>query len=531
MRNAVAAYILTIVLPLTIFTQQQSTEFTYQGRLTDLGTAPTASYQMEFRLFDALVNGTQVGPTITNTAVQVTSGIFSVRLDFGSLPFGGPDRYLQVAVRRTGSDPFTDLVPRQKIGSSPYATKSKSADEAGNAVMLDGQPASEYVTNTSLDGSVIRNQLAQQPNANLNISGNGFFGGNVGIGTTSPPFKLSVFTSGHGITQTDGSVTVGSFISSAGGWLGTRSNHPLHFFSNNSAPYMTVATNGFVGIGTHTPAAGLDLKGAGQSAQQRITDNLSGNSLVLQGGSGENLKVTGFNFGSGFAVPLYLSVDGANTILHSGGGNVGIGIGNTNPQARLHVTANSTGHGAIFENLSGRSALFGSGITVNGSSSSFAGDLFVGGFGNPRNLSVAGDGLFNRISTFLVTGGAIDVCWNQGFLATCSSSLRYKTDVEDFRSGLEIIRLLRPISFTWKDEKKRDLGFAAEEVAEIEPLFTFRNDVNQIEGVKYSQLSVLFVNAFKEQQAQIEKQQAQIDRLTIMLCSLLGDAHEICAQK
>lgn len=80
-----------------------------------------------------------------------------------------------------------------------------------------------------------------------------------------------------------------------------------------------------VGIGTTTPGSGLELKGTGLGAQQRITDPLSGNSLVLQGGAGENLKVTGFNYTTFTAKPLYLSVDGANTFINPNGGQLGIG--------------------------------------------------------------------------------------------------------------------------------------------------------------------------------------------------------------
>ena len=86
---------------------------------------------------------------------------------------------------------------------------------------------------------------------------------------------------------------------------------------------MSYAQN--VGIGTTTPGSGLELRGPGLGSQQRITDPVSGNSLVLQGGAGVNLKVTGYNYGTGTAQPLYLGVDGANTLINSNGGSVGIG--------------------------------------------------------------------------------------------------------------------------------------------------------------------------------------------------------------
>ena len=63
------------------------------------------------------------------------------------------------------------------------------------------------------------------------------------------------------------------------------------------------------------------MRGTNLNAQQRITDAVSGNSLVLQGGAATNMKVTGFNYNTFTPIPLHLSTDGANTYLNSGGGH------------------------------------------------------------------------------------------------------------------------------------------------------------------------------------------------------------------
>jgi len=85
--------------------------------------------------------------------------------------------------------------------------------------------------------------------------------GNVGIGTTTPANKLTVqtLTNSYGIAHTDGTITVGTYIGLGDGWLGTKSNHPLAFFTNNSLQQMVIATNGNVGIGTTTPATKLTI--------------------------------------------------------------------------------------------------------------------------------------------------------------------------------------------------------------------------------------------------------------------------------
>ena len=69
--------------------------------------------------------------------------------------------------------------------------------------------------------------------------------------------------------------------------------------------------------------------------------------------------------------------------------------------------------------------------------------------------------------------------------------------------GLDVAKRLNPITFAWKVDGRRDIGFGAEEVAKVEPLLTFANEKGEIEGVHYAQITAVLVNAVKEQQAQI----------------------------
>ena len=67
----------------------QTTSFTYQGRLTDGGTAANGNYDLQFALFDSLSGGAQVGSTQTLNTVAVSIGVFTVSLDFGANAFTG----------------------------------------------------------------------------------------------------------------------------------------------------------------------------------------------------------------------------------------------------------------------------------------------------------------------------------------------------------------------------------------------------------------------------------------------------------
>src|SRR5262249_51765789 len=88
--------------------EAQTTAFSYQGKLTDNGNLANASYDMQFKLFDAATNGNQIGTTLTfdgvapnPAAVAVSNGSFAVNLDFGACPtcFNGNSRFLEIAVR------------------------------------------------------------------------------------------------------------------------------------------------------------------------------------------------------------------------------------------------------------------------------------------------------------------------------------------------------------------------------------------------------------------------------------------------
>jgi hypothetical protein len=155
---------------------------------------------------------------------------------------------------------------------------------------------------------------------------------------------------------------------------------------------------------------------------------------------------------------------------------------------------------------------------------------------SPNGIGVLGqsdNGYAGRFTGLVAVGalgsaGNTALCRNsQSEIAVCSSSLRYKTDVRPFVGGLDIVSRMRPIAFTWKQDGMQDVGLGAEDVERVEPLLTFRNDEGEIEGVKYNQLSAVFVNAIRDQQAQIERQQVQIEALKGLVCQSHPDA-DVC---
>ena len=123
-------FVLLIVGLVQLSISAQTTEFTYQGSLSDSSSPASGNYDFEFALFDTLAGGTQLGNTITLRGVAVSNGVFAVKLNFGN-EFPGAARFLEIRVQLSApvSDSIspgglTTLSPRQVILSVPYAVKS-----------------------------------------------------------------------------------------------------------------------------------------------------------------------------------------------------------------------------------------------------------------------------------------------------------------------------------------------------------------------------------------------------------------------
>ncbi|MBI3878651.1 MAG: hypothetical protein HY301_01120, partial [Verrucomicrobia bacterium] len=127
---SIALLLATLILqPATAF--GQGSAFTYQGFLTLNGTPANAANDFIFALFNASSGGAQAGSTVQTNGVGVTNGLFTVALDFGSAPFDGTALWLQIATRPAGAAAFTNVVPRQPIAATPYATFAGGVNAAG----------------------------------------------------------------------------------------------------------------------------------------------------------------------------------------------------------------------------------------------------------------------------------------------------------------------------------------------------------------------------------------------------------------
>jgi len=294
---------------------------------------------------------------------------------------------------------------------------------------------------------------------------------------------------------------------------------------------MVIRPNGRVGIGTDAPVKRLDVAGDINTSNDY---NIGGQRVLSVPGAGGGGILPNSNTFAGV-------LSGAEDTPATDGSNDGnfnsffgfeAGGINTRGYANTFVGIlaggnNQTGNYNSFfgvnagdNNFTGSyNTIIGFDANVGADNLTYATAIGAGAFVSTSNTIALGRA--GGSDTVVVPGklevdtlglaGSTNLCLNgSNRIAPCSSSLRYKTRIQPFLGGLNIINRLRPISFTWRDGGMRDVGLGAEEVERVEPLLTFRNKEGEIEGVKYNQLSAVLVNAIKEQQQQIRELQSQI---------------------
>ena len=160
---------------------------------------------------------------------------------------------------------------------------------------------------------------------------------NVGIGTITPTDKFSIVNAlpGYGVTHTYGPVTMGTYISNLYGQFGTKTNHPLQFFTNNGNAQLTLLQNGNFGINTILPTAKLHVVGG-------ITTEGTAASFTFMDAN-DNTKGYKWYAIGGNAYLFRSHAPAGNAIVVLANGD--IGFNTTQAQTNLHI--NPAGAGSI----------------------------------------------------------------------------------------------------------------------------------------------------------------------------------------
>jgi hypothetical protein len=361
--------------------------------------------------------------------------------------------------------------------------------------------------------------------------------GNVGIGTSSPGYKLDV----SGTGSFTGSSGVGAIrVAGAGGswfWIDNPTGTTMRFSSGSTAGTnpMVLDSSGNVGIGVSSSISGkLDVLAG--TDQRFLVRELGTGAVVLDAVNAAN------------SAYQTLITNGSTQIFRTGAtermridssGNVGIGT--SSPAKKLHVatTAAPSGTTQSFLRLTGDAtygADFGGGLiqgtgpiatiaTVNagtatermridssgnlllGTSSTFDDVSFLKGqFLGGLATKIAGTALTSQVS-FFNDNGRVGYIGTSGTTTSynTSSDARMKDNIEDAADAGAVLDAIRVRQFDWKvNGEHQRYGFIAQELIEVAPeAVSAPEDEDMMMAVDYSKLVPMLVKEVQSLRARV----------------------------
>jgi len=371
--------------------------------------------------------------------------------------------------------------------------------------------------------------------------------GDVGIGTASPAATLDVNGTVNAATgfNLGGSAFAFGSIASSNAFFGFSGNATMTGTANtaigvadleaNTSGYENVAvgygalehnTTGYLNNATGVGALEANTKGSqnsatgGESLQRNKTgsldtatgvgslaSNTSGSDNTAEGWQALSENTTGdSNTGAGYGAIGLNTTGGANT--STGMLSLYYNVTGSNNTALGYSAGPDIGS----PNL-GFATAIGAGAIVSQSNA-----LVLGGpLGSGSAVNV-GIGTATPSHVFTIAQGAgqaIADGWS-----VCSSR-RWKTNIQTLQSAMEKVEKLRGVSYDLTATGKHEVGVIAEEVGAVVPeVVTWDSNGKDAQGVDYSRLTALLIEAAKEQQALIRQQQTEIARLALQVKSI-----------
>lgn len=416
---------------------------------------------------------------VYNCAVQHTSGAtFAADLAASKWTLASPQPSVQgFRIIGSGEAEFQDVIIRGTV----YATTGYF----GNTSSVVSVDAGGLVVGSS---GVIKSSGTTWTNS----GGTGTFGGSSGfyLGYTPGPDVYQFFIGNPSANNLrwdgstlkySGNLVSGTTIGSSGDGSSSyglilNSNYGIRHSAAGNAGIITITAGSSNGA---TNGAQLELHGNGSTGNQGL--------VTLQAGTGTVSAIRLFtNLGtSGTTGTLRFDIDTYGTVgipRTFSSGNVYTDDGVSGGAGCMEIDGN-VGIGRVSERT-----------TIGQGKLWVANEVAVYGAGNTRNI--------------VLTGSTGDVTAVQ---FTTSSSRKLKINIKKLNSGISTIENLNPVSYKRKGAKdKKEIGLIAEEVNEIIPDIVKKDANNNPEGIDYSKLTVILINAVKELSAEVKELKKKI---------------------
>jgi len=250
-------------------------------------------------------------------------------------------------------------------------------------------------------------------------------------------------------------------------------------FSTNNVERMRIVDDGALIIGTKNADVGGSADGIKLRQDGRLTvansSTASATSFIFNGDRrGTNNEGNVFMFSMGGFLKATIGVGGQNN-------------GNENSAITFNTIYNNS---TVTERM-----------RIN-----YQGRLGIGTSTPSEALHVVGNARITGAYD-VTTGSAANVfVTSDGVLQRSTSSIKYKSDVEDYTKGLNEVMKLRPVTYKSinSNSDKIYAGFIAEELADLKLTELYENnDYGEPDAISYAYMVTLLTKAIQEQQEQI----------------------------
>lgn len=401
------------------------------------------------------------------------------------------DSYPQLLLSET--DGYARINFRTMLASSKHWVL------AGHTNQTDGD--SQWHLNY-FNGTAGKNIFSVYGNSNIS------FDGKVGIGTTAPGSLLQVHSNTTYVNNVTPIIKISDNYKTWNIGLGDPGDRFSISSEENKDRLTILKSNGFVGLGTTAPSAGLHIKAnswpgsfiyleanSGSDAGMRFYEGTTPQWHIYNNAAAGGLQITNFN---------------AQTAIFVKQSNSFVGIGTTNPTYTLDVAGGVN----IIKGLSGSALLCNDAQAIW-----YNGTYFSWGYGGQYNYfadavtiksaDVPGYDLVVNGSAAKTGGGS----WSN------LSDARMKNITGNYKKGLNEIIALQPVVFTYKEGNPRQIssveqqvGFVAQDVQKVFPEAVSLCNDGYFDFNMHS-VNVALVNAVKELKTENDRLKAKISSL------------------
>ena len=408
-------------------------------------------------------------------------------------------------------------------------SSNRVVTQGGNTLSFTGTAANAF----SVDGTTLSVNAANDrvgigsiaPTRKLHVEGSQFLNAAATASVTKEALDINVGQDGigygnradnYGISMRTASSAAGGLISRINfGDTSTTTADGTRYLSfsvgrtPNELMYLTDANSGRVGIGKTTPNERLDVIGAIAFTGQAVT-NKTGVGTIDYASSTLPAQTRILSWGpdaaSNGVISFWTGLGGDTTSekmrVHSNGS---VGIGTSAPTAKLSVS----GSGGAMLSLTNTK------VTGNPTLNIYPGYTSTGGTIIEGNQYAV---VFDQDPGQAGSGASMSLYDFHGQIRSVSSSnlsdRRLKKDIRDLNEyGIAEVMKLQPKRYVMKEHNNPDIGFIAQELKEVVPEIVYGDESKGMLSVDYSKVSLVLVNAVKEQQKLIEEQSRQIKGL------------------